>query len=294
MQWTRNGDALSGTFVETELTDSGNSTKKFNESFDGSAAGGNVTLTFKGTLGSSANLSGKLEGSNLVLSFPQPNGSIQPITLSVGTVDQYNKDVAQLTGQAQSKAQASASAAADAAHQQKIQTDQAAASKALSALQSDLDVSGALAKISKDATQSATDLQTTRDDAAKGQGGACYGVTTVSYDAANKVGYDVMSSMSYDVGNLKDALRTISSDVAALQKTLDVLSTDGLPTLAGAKDAIAQASATAASATAQANKSIDQGNANVIAAYGVGNSIATGDCAGNGPGDVPAPLAHLG
>ena len=46
-------------------------------------------------------------------------------------------------------------------------------------------------------------------------------------------------------------------------------------------------------AAAKANGEIDQVNANVTQAYSIANGMATGSCAGDGPGRPPVPIGHI-
>jgi hypothetical protein len=55
----------------------------------GTQAGSSVTLSV-GKLFSSSALSGSFEGSNLLLSIPEPNGSLAAVRFSAGSVAQYN------------------------------------------------------------------------------------------------------------------------------------------------------------------------------------------------------------
>jgi hypothetical protein len=296
MQWTRNGNDVSGSLVETNLNSSNSSkTDNYNESFKGTVSGSSVTLTFSGVFGSSSNLSGTLQDTKLILSFPQKDGSIQTVTMNDGTIDQYNQDVSSLTSQAQSNAQASAKASADAAIQKRIAGEHQDAADALATLQKHLNFTSMVDGISKDAARTAADLQRTRTDAAQGQGDYCLNASaTVHNDAAASVSNDVNASLSNDVAYLKNAISTVNSDIGDLQAALSTLAADKGDAPAGAQDAIDKANAAVASATDSANQSIDQANADLVAAYAVANGLATGACAGQGPGKPPAPLAHIG
>jgi hypothetical protein len=46
-------------------------------------------------------------------------------------------------------------------------------------------------------------------------------------------------------------------------------------------------------AAAKANGEIDQVNADVTQAYSIANGMATGSCAGDGPGRPPVPIGHI-
>ena len=54
-----------------------------------------------------------------------------------------------------------------------------------------------------------------------------------------------------------------------------------------------RARSAAASAVASTNGLIDQANADLAKAFHIADRLATGDCADQGPGDAPEPLAHV-
>jgi hypothetical protein len=61
----------------------------------------------------------------------------------------------------------------------------------------------------------------------------------------------------------------------------------------GAAAAIAAAGKAIGQAAAKANGEIDQVNADVTQAYSIANGMATGSCAGDGPGRPPVPIGHI-
>ena len=73
----------------------------------------------------------------------------------------------------------------------------------------------------------------------------------------------------------------------------DALTASGLPATPGAAEAIAAAGRAIGQAAAKANGEIDQVNADVTQAYSIANGMATGSCAGDGPGRPPVPIGHI-
>jgi len=86
---------------------------------------------------------------------------------------------------------------------------------------------------------------------------------------------------------------TASQDMATMKNDLANLTAIGLPPTLGAATAIAAAGQAINRAAAEANREIDQVNADVTQAYSVANGMATGSCSGDGPGRGPAPIRHL-
>jgi hypothetical protein len=240
-----------------------------------------VSLTLGGILGTT--LSGTLDGSTLTLEIPStPAGTIQTGTLQQATSDDFNRAVAALNGsisqanpQAATQQQASASAQAE----QTAQGD-------LSALQGAAGFSSELGSMSSDVSTIQNDLQTEKNDAAQGPGSDCYGLRgTVDYDVTGTIEYDVNGSFQYDLSQPTNAISVARGDITTLNDDHSSLSASGLPAPSGASAAIASAQ----QAISAANSDIDSENSVVTHAY----AMATGACAGMGPGSPPSPLPHL-
>ena len=78
-----------------------------------------------------------------------------------------------------------------------------------------------------------------------------------------------------------------------MKNDLANLTASGLPATPGAAAAIAVAGKAIGQAAAKANGEIDQVNADVTQAYSIANGMATGSCAGDGPGRPPVPIGHI-
>ncbi|SDO60258.1 hypothetical protein SAMN04515671_1456 [Nakamurella panacisegetis] len=271
-------------------------------SFNGTISGSSVTLTFSHGFGST--LSGQLDGKTLRLSVPQADGTIQVETYQPGRTDEYNSAVqvvqasaAQLEQQAASNAsvasEESAASAAAAAAQQQAASDQQAEQRALASLEQDTNFDQQLSSLSADVKQTQVDLDHTRSDAKAGGGDNCVNASSVVYnDAASTVYNDAASSLSNDAIQLSIQFATAQTDIDNVQSA-EQLGADGVAADASSAGSVDAAKSAIAAAKATANADIDKVNEAVAAAYKVANSIATGPCAGTGPGDPPDPMAHI-
>ena len=170
------------------------------------------------------------------------------------------------------------------------QASQAQAQSDLAALQHDDNfVGGDLRVLSSDAHLTGPDLAATKGDAALGTG--CYNVSTVKIDATT-LKQDA-STVSIDLSTLTTDIGTVTQDVAAMKNDLTTLTASGLPATPGATAAIAAAGKAIGQAAAKSNGEIDQVNADVTQAYSIANGMATGSCAGDGPGRPPVPIGHI-
>lgn len=114
LQWTRVGDALTGsrTMAYTSGSDPG-TLKTATTGLTGVVSGSSVTLSFPEGLGLSTTWTGAFQGSSLVLSYATADGSLSTLTFQPATVAGYNQAFAILQAQVQ-QAQADAAAAAEA------------------------------------------------------------------------------------------------------------------------------------------------------------------------------------
>jgi hypothetical protein len=78
-----------------------------------------------------------------------------------------------------------------------------------------------------------------------------------------------------------------------MKNDLANLTSSGLPATPGATAAIAAADKAIGQAAAKVNGEIDQVNADVTQGYSIANGMATGSCAGDGPGRPPVPIRHM-
>lgn len=202
---------------------------------------------------------------------------------------------AEQAAQRQAQAQASASSASeqastDAAAEQQAQND-------VTTLEG-FSLSSDLTKLAGDLTQTSNDLAAEKTAAAAGpnaDGGDCYNLdSNVDYDAQSNVEYDAQEDFGYDLReNLVPDLSSGRQDIRAVQSDLSNLQGLGLPAPSGARAAITAAQNEIGRAISTANSDISRENAYVSQAYSVGNSIATGNCSGDGPGSAPSPIQDI-
>lgn len=215
LEWTRAGDTLTGSLIASDLASTGGtSLQSVDQAFTGVINGDGATLTFPSWFDTTTNIAARVQGLDIVLSFPQSSGGVHVLTLIPGTVATYNKDVANLQRTVDSNAQASASASAAATDQQAAAQQAAAAEQQKAqdtqAVQDDLTTLSQDSKLSSDTSTLAADLKKTdsdlamtRQDAAAGSGDNCVNASSTVYnDAASTVYNDAVSSFSNDVGSL--------------------------------------------------------------------------------------------
>jgi hypothetical protein len=111
-------------------------------------------------------------------------------------------------------------------------------------------------------------------------------VTEDEYDAQEDLGYDLQENLIPDISTRRQDLSALRSDLSNLQ-------TMGLPGPAGADAAITSAQNAIGDAISTANADITHENGNVSQAYSLSDSIATGNCAGDGAGPAPSPIQDI-
>ena len=99
--------------------------------------------------------------------------------------------------------------------------------------------------------------------------------------------------MYNDVGRVADGISTLRKDIGTVQADQSSLANAGLAGTPGIGAGISAAQSTIASAISTVNGDIDHANGDLSAAYAVANSVGTGDCKGDGPGQPPSGVDHL-
>jgi hypothetical protein len=295
LQWQDDNGYLSGSYEYSSISGQAPQEQVTPEQGDltGTLNGNAISLT----IGLQEPLYGTLDAGQLTLNIPQADGSFQAGTCDSGSLSDWNSAVAALESQVssdnnsalQQQAQAS-QASANAAAEQQAQND-------LNTLEG-LSLSSDLSKLSGDLTQTSNDLAAEKTAAAAGpnaDGGDCYNLTAnVDYDAQENVEYDAQENFGYDLQeNLVSDISSGRQDISALQSDLSNLQGMDLQAPSGAQSAITAAQSEIASAISTANADISQENGYVTQAYEVADSIATGSCAGDGPGSAPSPIQDI-
>jgi hypothetical protein len=106
----------------------------------------------------------------------------------------------------------------------------------------------------------------------------------VEYDATQDLGYDLQQ-------NLQPAISAVRTDITTVQADQQNLSAAGLPQPPGASTITNTARAAIGHAVTVANGDIAAVNADISQAYALAQGMATGSCAGQGPGPTPQPIA---
>jgi hypothetical protein len=243
---------------------------------------------------------GTLANGTLTLQVLGSDGTLGTDTFTPASQADFNTAAGALQSQAasdngaalQQQAQAS-TASANAAAEQQAQSD-------LSNVQSAGDFTSDLASLSSDVTQANSDLGQLKSDAAQGPDGSgnspgsCVNVSSTVYNDADSTLYnDQQSSLDNDVNSLAGAIQIARGDISTLNADLSSLSSSGLPAPAGAQAAISAAQQAIRQAIASANSDIAQVNQDVVVGFQIANGLATGACAGDGPGAPPSPIPPL-
>lgn len=96
VRWTESPDGtVTGVVQQAEVTSRDN-VESTNLSFDGIRQGDGVTLTVDYGLGSEVTVLGEVSGSQLTLFWPSEAGTLDPVTLQLGSIGDYNNTVAAL------------------------------------------------------------------------------------------------------------------------------------------------------------------------------------------------------
>lgn len=295
LQWTDDNGNITGTYTVSDLSGTApdEDVSSDNGYLSGTLSGTAVTLD----TGFQQPLYGSLSGGTLTLNVPQSDGSYEPGTCNSGTLSDWNSVVGGLNNQArdnngtalQQEAQASQASANAGAQQQ--------AQNALTTLQG-FSLSSDLRTLAGDVTQTNSDLAAEKTAAAAGpnaDGGNCYNlIGNVSFDARSGVEYDAQNSFGYDLRySLVPDISSGRQAIGALQSDLSNLTSMGLPAPSGAQEAITSAQNMIRNAISTANSEVSQVNADVSSAYAVSNSMATGNCAGDGAGTAPSPIRDI-
>jgi hypothetical protein len=256
----------------------------------GQISGSSVSLTFQNFL-TSATIDGTVSSGTLSLQFPQDSGGIQNATFTTGTTTAFNSAVAQLRQGITAANQAAARQQAQQEHEQADAQAQQAAQADLTTLQDDASFTSDLSQLTSDAQQTGTDLSTEKSDAANGPGDLCDNAIQVTDDSIT-VDDDAIS-VTDDLNSLTGDIATARQDIATLDNDLNTLSASSLPPPPAAAAAITAARQAITAAITQANTDIGQVNATDAQAHVIGNNLGTGQCAGDGPGSPPVPVAPV-
>jgi hypothetical protein len=232
VQMTRTDQTLTGTLDSTSVDGgAGTSVQPTHLAFTGTVQDNAITLSFPGGLGTVTTFTGTLTPSVLTLQIPQEDGSVAPIELRPGTLDDYNEAVAGLRDQADANTAEQAEAAADQQEaDQRSRRETAITSAADTVISDHSALSSALAKppsfdsFATHLREAEKNLAAARKNAAAaGRKSDTYDACSAAYDAQSSAydvagnGYDIdsdVSDLATAVGDIKQAVTTLEDDLA--------------------------------------------------------------------------------
>lgn len=308
IEWHKQGTTVSGTtqYDYAEGTAPNAKVSSQTNSVTGDVNGTQISLSFDGD----APTFGTFAGQSFTIDFPQPDGSLGPVTFDAASASQFNQALAALQQQV-SATDAQAQQAADVQHQESVidadaQTvsgdtdalgqDSDAAASSLGAFAASLDseetdlatTAKAEQKVVAESKQSPADDPTVCSDA-DGVASDADGVTS---DA---------DGVTSDADVVEGAVSTVRNDIAHLQTDSAQLQQDesGLPTYqpnaptqATIDQAIKSANDAVSAAIAGTNAAVDQANGYATTAYqDAGGANSAGGC-GNPPA-TPSVQPHI-
>jgi hypothetical protein len=108
VQWTRAGNALSGSLQEALRKEPGSDeVVSSSRAFTGTVAGNGLTLTLPEGLGTTKALVGTVSGNGFTMTFPAEGHELLSLTFVPGTVADYNHAVKEIEGKAEHGGEAS-------------------------------------------------------------------------------------------------------------------------------------------------------------------------------------------
>jgi hypothetical protein len=269
----------------------------------GTMQGSTITLSFD----DGPDAFGTLSGGSFTLNFPQPDGTLSPITFNSASASQYNSVLTNLKQRIAQANQTAANAQALQQEEQKIDSDASAVNADLNLDTSDLtnavqSVQGTLQQEAKDLAATQAEEQKVVAEAPSGdQSQTCYDASSgVEYDASSGVEYDASSGVEYDASSgverqatlLRSYVQSLQADFAQFQSdesNLPGYSPPNSPTQSQVNQTVRVTNAAISSAISTTNGYIDQANAEVTTAY---QYVAQAYQAGNCGATPSAPAAQ--
>ena len=274
LQWRDSGGDLSGTYQYADLSGQAPSEQV-------SPSSGNLTGTLDGTaitmsIGLSQDLYGTLSGGQLTLNVPQQNGTIQAVTCSQASIDDWNKAVGALTSQAGSDNQQASQAQAQASHDQAVSNAQSSLSRDVTSLQGDASslendntLAGDVTTMKQDYQSEQNDWQTEQNDA--GTCGVSGDAGGISGDAS-AIGGD-QSALQADIGSLQsNGMASVKTDISAISSDVSALRNLGATPSANPSGAIAAGNKALTDAQNAINWATNQGDQIVRDANSLSNT----------------------
>jgi hypothetical protein len=263
LQWRDSGGYLSGTYQYANLSGQAPSEQVSSNS-------GNLTGTLNGTaitmsIGLSQDLYGTLSGGQLTLNVPQQNGTIQAVTCSQASIDDWNKAVGALNSQAGSDNQQANQAQAQASHDQAVSNAQSSLSRDVTSVQNDASslendntLAGDVNTMKQDYQNEQNDWQTEQKDAGtcgvSGDAGAISGDASAIGGDQSALQSDIGSLQSNGMASVKTDISTINSDMSAIRNLGATPDTDPSSAIAAGHKALTDSQNAIDWATNQGNQ----------------------------------------
>ncbi|HXW86794.1 MAG TPA: hypothetical protein VEJ42_00905 [Streptosporangiaceae bacterium] len=260
LQWP-SGRTVAGTYRTADISGTAPDQQVSNDSgaLTGTVAGSSASLDFAG----GQQLFGTL-GTDLVLSVPQSDGSLQPVACKPGTAEEWNAalaDLSQQVGNANSAAQAQQQqqniSNQIAQAEQQLASDVTTLTQDATTLENETTLAGDIQQMQNDYATEQADYQTELNDTCPGKGGDA-GV--VGGDAGVVSGD--LSTLQGDISSLQG--NDVSSDIAAVQSDASTITS-----LGGTPDPDPSA------AIAEGNQALQDLSTAISSATSNGNAINT-------------------
>lgn len=273
LQWQDSNGYLSGSYEYSSLN--GQAPQEQVSSNSGNLSGTLHGSAISLSIGLQQPLYGTLDGNQLTLNVPQPDGSFQAGTCNSGSLSDWNNAVAALDSQARSdnntalqqQAQASSAAAQQQAqqeHDQQVSNAQQSLSSDISTLKNDAStlnndttLAGDISTMKSDYGTEQSDYQTEQSDGcptASGDAGTVSGdASTVDGDLSTLHGDIQILQGSSGIAGIQSDIAAVNSDVSALQTLGASPSQDPSGVLSAGNKAISSANAAISWATQQGN-----------------------------------------
>lgn len=301
IQWNRNGNSVSGTaqddYIQGTAPSEMLSTNTINVA--GQVNGSTISLSFN----SGTQEFGTISGGSFTLNFPQPDGSLAPVTFSSSDPSAFNAAVASLHTTLTDANNYEAAVEATQKQEAQINSDISTVNGDISSL-NQVSFSSETQPLSGELQQAQSDVGTTTSQAqmVEGEAGSqnqCSDAGNAESDAGN---------VSSDAGNVSSTASQVESSVVSVRNAVQQIGTDlqqlqtdqaqlptYQPTAPGQSDvdaAVAAANQSINVAVGTTNAAINQVNGDVTTAYQAASQAEQSGGCGSGY-SAPNPIAQI-
>lgn len=298
IQWKKTPDGLRGTIEEASVGGSGPTQTLAVSSvpFTGTRKGNSVRLTFAGLYYLHPSARGTLNGGELTLTVPQPDGSASQVRLSQSGRAGYDHAVAALRARISNANRRAAEEQAGQRHQPAHALAEKNAQSALAALYQDSSLapgsklSLAIARLAGHVDAARSRLAREPRDAS-GDNKHCTAAFKVTGDELTVGG--AVQAVGGDILAITPAIAMARHDMAAATAHLRQLARAGLPAPMSADGVTADATANLDHAIAATNSYIDQANAIEAHARSLADNMSAGSCSSARSGSLVHPIPPI-